>query len=154
MMKRLYKLLSSAVIPLGSFVFYWAETVGGGNTFGGTGALVTVILIVTMYLYFPISKWIERFSPAWSFGIVCSIGFCLIGLMMDLVGGYAWGAYTWFFFLWITADFIDMPNAPKHHYQLSFFKRQKPIEEEPTRIDKAEVLRVLYHRGSCFTSGN
>jgi len=150
MKERLNKFWLSAVIPLGSFVFYWAEIGRGnlgqdGNPYSGTvtellwGALVTIILMATMYLYFPFNKKIERFSPAWSFGITCSSGFFLIGLMMDNVGGYAWGAYAWFFFLWITADFVGMPKERKRRYERSLFKRQRPIEEEPAHLDKAEA---------------
>jgi len=150
MKERLYKFWLSAVIPLGSFVFYWAEigrdNLGrDGNPYSGTvtdllwGALVTVILIAIMYLYFPLSKWIERFSPAWSFGITCSIGFSIIGLMMDTVGGYAWGSYAWFFFLWLTVDFIVMSKERKQDYDRSLFKRQRPIEEESAHLDKAEA---------------
>ncbi len=95
--------------------FYWAEIGRDDSPYSGTvtdllwGALVTVILIASMYLYFPLSKWVERFSPAWGFGITCSTGFSIIGLIMDIVGGYAWGTYAWFFFMWLTADFIVMP---------------------------------------------
>ncbi|MCY3999750.1 MAG: hypothetical protein OXF84_02940 [Bacteroidetes bacterium] len=59
--------------------------------------------------------------------------------MMDNVGGYAWGAYAWFFFLWITADFVGMPKERKRRYERSLFKRQRPIEEESAHLDKAEA---------------
>ena len=104
-----HRLWFSIGLPLFSFVFYWADIGrgnlgGGGNPYSGTatdlifGALVTVILIAVLYLYFPVSEKIERFSPAWSFGITCGTGFFFIGLMMQNIGGCAWGAYAWFFF--------------------------------------------------------
>ena len=141
-MNRLTRLWYSVVLPSGSFVFYWANIGrgnlgGGGNPYSGTatdlilGALVTIILIIALWLYFPLSRKIERASPAWSLGIICGIGFFLIGLMMDSVGGYAWGTYAWFFFLWITADFVGMPNnrGREQRFKVSFFKRVRPIKD-------------------------
>ena len=141
-MNRLTRLWYSVGLPSGSFVFYWAaigrgNLGGGGNPYSGTatdlilGALVTIILIIALWLYFPLSRKIERFSPAWSLGITCGTGFFFIGLMMDNIGGYVWGAYAWFFFLWITVDFIGMPNdrGREQRYKLSFFKRPVPTED-------------------------
>ena len=142
-MNRIPRLWYSVVLPLGGFVFYWAEIGrgnlgGGGNPYSGTatdlilGALVTIILIIALWLYFPLSRKIERFSPAWSFGITCGTGFCLIGLMMDNIGGYAWGAYAFLFFLCFTVDFIDMPNdrGREQRFKVSFFKRTRLDEQE------------------------
>lgn len=151
-MNRLTRFWYSVVLPSGSFVFYWAaigrgNLGGGGSPYSGTatdlilGALVTIILIIALWLYFPLSRKIERFSPAWSFGITCGTGFFFIGLMMDNIGGYAWGAYAWFFFLWIMADFVCMPNdrGREQRFKVSFFKRVRLIEEGSAQPDKAEA---------------
>ena len=138
----IHRLWFSVGLPLFSFVFYWADVgrrnLGSGdNPYSGTatdlmrGAFVTIVLIVALWLYFPVSEKIERFSPAWSFGITCGTSFFFIGLMMQNIGGYAWGAYAWFFFLWITADFIGMPKTrtDEKDHEWSFFNRARPLDE-------------------------
>ncbi len=95
MMEKIMRIISSVLIPLGAFAMYWLSIHFGDDSYSGTdllwAVLVTIILIVAWYLFFPLRKKVERFSIAWLLGVNFGIGLTFIGLisshMMGTTGG-------------------------------------------------------------------
>ncbi|MXW69345.1 MAG: hypothetical protein F4Z61_05390 [Acidimicrobiia bacterium] len=135
-MEKMMRLLLCAY-PLGSFIVYWLG-LRSDVSYDGTdllwGSLVTAILTIILYLYFPLSKKIERFSPAWGLGVSMGSSLFFFGLILEHLIENAWGNYMWFFGLWITVHFLGLPKEHKS-YKWSFFKRARPIEEESAQLD-------------------
>jgi len=112
------RLLLSAY-PLGSFIVYWLNLLHG-DTFNVQnlmwGVLATIILTVALYLYFPLSKMIERLSLAWSLGVIVGSTLFFLGLILQHVIGNAWGGYMWFLGLWITVHFLGLSKKDSESY--------------------------------------
>lgn len=130
MMERIGRIISSMLPPLGAFVTYWVSirNVLDNGTHLLWSALVTIILMVAWYLFFPLRKRVERLSIAWVLGIEIGLGLMFVGFISSNLMGYHWGDYMWFYGLWSTIFSFVFRDGLKRH-KLSFFKRPMPIED-------------------------
>ena len=127
-MEKIVRLLF-CVIPLSSFAYWLMLPYKNGGPYSDTellwGGGVTIILTVAAYLYSRMHKRIENFSIAWALVVSLGSSLFLVGLIIQNVIGYDWGAYMWFIALWFTCYSVVLPKEFKH--KVSFFKRPKPI---------------------------
>ncbi len=118
-------------IPLVGFLFY-ASDVHRLNRYKVEalysfdiliGALITIMVMVALYRYYPLSYKIIRYSTAWIMAVSLLSSFCLIGLI-GYINDYPWGSYALIFFPWLTATFL---TNPKEYTPVSrpFSKRPK-----------------------------
>ncbi|MCY3614796.1 MAG: hypothetical protein OXH03_06840 [Bacteroidetes bacterium] len=131
MNEKLRSLVPSLVFPLLSFSGYWRsldDAYSASNLLWG--ALVTIILAVSLYLF--LEKKPERFSLAWAVGISVGFGLFIVGLVWSSSESSsdiyrAWGDYMRFFGLFTAGISVAMPKEHKP-YKWSFFKRVRPEE--------------------------
>ena len=130
MMEKTIRIIFSVMIPLGSLITYWVSirNVPDNGTHLLWAVLVTIILMVSWYLFFPLRKKIERLSIVWVLGTNFGIALVLIGFISSNLMGYHWGDYIWFFGLWSTIFSFGLPKEYKRH-KISFFKSPEPIED-------------------------
>ena len=86
MNEKLRNLVPSLVFPLLSFSGYWRsldDAYSASNLLWG--ALVTIILAVSLYLF--LEKKPERFSLAWAVGISVGFGLFIVGSTANIVDG-------------------------------------------------------------------
>lgn len=136
-MKGMFRrFIFSAWVPLVCFGSYWLDLVrydaySGSNLLWGT--LVTIILIVAMYLHYPLGKKIERFSPAWGVGVGAGASLVMIGLVISNNAAPSalkvWGEYAWIFGLFgVLVTYLILPKKHKV-VERSFFKSPMPTED-------------------------
>ena len=127
------RLILSVIIPIIPFRMYWSEFNGAYTDMDLLwGGIVAVAFGVAIFLYEPLAKRIEPFSPAWFLVLFIFLG--LLGFGIALSGLYlplrTWGIYALFI-----AIFIPMLHQLFRHVDKrqkgSFYKRMRlsPTED-------------------------
>lgn len=146
-MKEMFRrFILSAWVPLVCFGSYWLNLVRY-DVYSGLnllwGALVTIILIVAMYLHYPLEKKIERFSPAWGVGVGTGASLAMIGLIISNNVAPStlkvWGEYAWIFGLFgVLVTYLILPKEHKVA-ERSFFKSPNANRGGRKRSDLGQV---------------
>ena len=132
MRKKYINILLSLLFSLFSFSRYWRNLDDAYSDVNLLwGALVTVILVVFLYLI--LEKGIKRFSVAWGLSISAALGLTSVGVIWSALSEsdilIAWGQYMWFFGFWLLCWLFVATFQGHKHYEWSFFKRARPIED-------------------------
>lgn len=140
MIKQLGRIFFSVGAPL-LFLGIWWKAFDGDYTRTDLfwHVIVTVSFAVATYLYFPISKKVERFSVIWWAGLfaaffLVSYGSVKMGFWTDISPEFfpaadrAWGEYMVYLGFWIPAVHITAIEWNKP-YNWSLLKRRRPIED-------------------------
>ncbi len=147
-MKKIFvRLVCSLLYPLiGLWGYYWdlGRALERGGLDGGyslylfLGAVVTIILIMAIYLYFPVAEKIEPGSIVSYIGLFIVVVLLLFGwdiktyeFSTDLER--AWGDYMWWIGLW-TPVIHGIAREQNRRYKWSFWGRPVPIEEGEEEI--------------------
>ncbi len=87
-MKRIARrLLLAIVFPAFSLHLYWKEAEGQTML----AAAIALVLAIGIFLYPPIAKRIERWSPAWNLGAFVSLALFVTGFVASLDPANTWG---------------------------------------------------------------
>ncbi len=96
------------------------------------GGLVTGVLAVAVFMYFPIAKKIENYSPAWFLGLLISVNLFVGGWIISdpyflrlPVVHRAWGEYMFAFGILMPIIHILYRSAGKPREKGAFFKRTR-----------------------------
>lgn len=137
-MKTIRRLCISIIFPLFAFYWYW-QVFDEKNSDVDLlrGAVISMVLAITIFLYLPTGKKIERFSIAWGLGLILTLFLASMGLIMSgFIGSAefipietkAWGEYIFFFAIWMPV-IHELASSWDKPYKWSFFKRPTPIED-------------------------
>ena len=120
------RLILPIIFPLSALYFYWREFDGAHTEMDLLwGVLITVALGVGIFLYEPLAKKTELFSPAWFFMLfqilfILVIGFLLSGLHLPF---RAWGNFAIYSAISIATAHQLFHYSDKPRKEGSFFKR-------------------------------
>lgn len=148
MTENTMRIIASIVPPFGAFAKYWLSVHFGGDPYNGTdllwAGLVTTILMVGWYLFFPLRKKVERLSIAWMLAVNFGILLMVIGYIFGVEMQYHWGDYVWFYGLWSTGlsfvfgkdhkpHKISIPQEPKANQARKRLGEIQQITANPQR---------------------
>jgi hypothetical protein len=137
------RLLCSLTYPLFGFWGYWRDlgrALERGTLEGGYsipllwGGVVTLVLIVAIYLYYPLAKKIEPGSIVSYIGLYLAMIVLLIGHSMEWYEysttlEKAWGEYIFRTGLWLPLIHIIFRAQEDKHYKFSAFGRPRLVED-------------------------
>ena len=143
------RLTASLVYPLLGFVNYWRAFDGEADQADLlSGIVVSGVLSVAIFMYFPIAKKVENFSLAWFLGLIVSLnlvlcgGYVMSGSLYSPVEFRAWGNYMLLFGVFMPVMHVIFRSIGKPRKKGAFFKRIRLLED----AEKKEKMEELERR--------
>ncbi len=141
-MKRPNKFVGIAILAIGytliPFHSYWRAFDGAHSAMDLLwGGLVSIVLVIAIFMYFPVAKKTEYFSPAWFFMLTIAISLLTFGIGLDLlrlsIAYVAWGNYMFTFSIfipiihWLFRRTVNPPQKGSFFKRISFSEQEKDM---------------------------